>query len=289
MGMKFQSFSEVDKEVDYHLKSEVGLKWSLSPLARHTLMFPRGVTRLRFGAKDWFGDSSKVSPLELTSSGFAFCAPLSELHLEALTVYGHVSVLQPSTLRWREHESENQLSDASKSSIQNRGIAKFRLTKWLDELVDRYDFERRLNTRSPAQCSFFVEKQILNEVIRILCPDEVPTTGELIGVEKNNELSRVLSWIDAQIFQDMDAKTIADKMNMSVSQVNKIFQSELNCTPVSYVSELRLEYAARFLERGEFKPSDLASMCGFSELSAFSRAFKRKFGVAPSDYGSSSV
>ena len=284
MSSKFQAFTEDSQPVNYLMKSEVGLKWCLPPLNRFTLLFPRGVSRIRIGEYSSLAPASMVDPLNLTSSSFVFCPPKVTLHLEALTVYAHVAVLQPSSARWKEHEIENQLSQESIAAIQTPGFRKLRLTRWLDDLIDRYDFERRLNARSPSQCSFFVEKQILNEVIRILCPNEVPTTGELVGVENRTELSRALSWIEENVFHEINGKTIAEKMDMSVGQLSKIFQSELNCTPSAYVSDLRLEYAARFLERREFTPSDLASMCGFSELSAFSRAFKRKFGVAPSDY-----
>jgi AraC-like DNA-binding protein len=239
MRLKFESFSEVNKEIDYHLRCDVGLKWTLSPSDRFCLVFPRGVSRLRLTASEWFPPRSCASPLILTSTSFAFCSYETSLFLETLTIFGHVAILLPSSDRWQEHEIENHLSEHSRKSIREKGIVKLRLTRWLDELIDRYDFERRINSRSPSQCSFFVEKQILNEVIRILCPNEVPSTGELIGTERNSELARALNWIDEQIFQENDVESLAIKMNKSVSQVNKIFRSELNCTPMFYVAELR--------------------------------------------------
>ena len=53
-----------------------------------------------------------------------------------------------------------------------------------------------------------------------------------------------------------------------------------------FVKERRLEEAGALLERGEFNVSDVATILGFSDLSAFNKAFKRKFGVAPSAYSS---
>ena len=74
---------------------------------------------------------------------------------------------------------------------------------------------------------------------------------------------------------------LARDLDVGVSLVQKTFQKELGISPMALIADMRLEHAASFLERGDWTPSELAHICGYSELSAFSRAFKRKFGVSP--------
>lgn len=50
------------------------------------------------------------------------------------------------------------------------------------------------------------------------------------------------------------------------------------------VDEVRLERAEELLARGDVSMTDVAFLLGFSDLSAFSRAFKRARGVAPKAY-----
>ncbi len=103
-------------------------------------------------------------------------------------------------------------------------------------------------------------------MIRIHCPEEVPTAGELVGTQKENDLAKVLKWIDHNIFQDIQLESVSQQMKASSSQAIRIFQQELGKTPIAYITDLRLEFAARFLERGEFTPSDL-SLEGRSDAS----------------------
>jgi len=151
----------------------------------------------------------------------------------------------------------------------------------MDDLIDRYDFERRLNGKTPAQCPYFLEKQILNELVRLFFPKEIPTTGHLLGEKNDGILSRALDIIDRKLFLTLTLDELARDLDVGVSLVQKTFQKELGISPMALIADMRLEHAASFLERGDWTPSELAHICGYSELSAFSRAFKRKFGVSP--------
>lgn len=53
---------------------------------------------------------------------------------------------------------------------------------------------------------------------------------------------------------------------------------------MAWVSEQRLLYSASQLEHGCRKISEIAAVCGYNDLPTFTRAFKRQFGMAPSEY-----
>jgi AraC-like DNA-binding protein len=50
------------------------------------------------------------------------------------------------------------------------------------------------------------------------------------------------------------------------------------------VEEVRIDRAVELLRQGKLQVTEVAFMVGFSDLSAFSRAFKRKKGAAPSEF-----
>lgn len=52
----------------------------------------------------------------------------------------------------------------------------------------------------------------------------------------------------------------------------------------AWVSDLRLRHCASELLHTDRKISEIAESCGYSDLPTFTRAFKRQFGVAPSEY-----
>jgi len=81
----------------------------------------------------------------------------------------------------------------------------------------------------------------------------------------------------------IDAEQIAKKLNMSRNTMYRKLSNE----GVSFhelVDALRKDKAIRYLKEGNYSLSQIAFLLGFSELSAFSRAFKRWTGLAPGKY-----
>ncbi len=68
--------------------------------------------------------------------------------------------------------------------------------------------------------------------------------------------------------------------------LRKLFRSETGLTPHQYLSDLRLHAAAERLSFEDAKVSvaEVARMCGFRDPLYFSRSFRKKFGLSPSDY-----
>lgn len=69
--------------------------------------------------------------------------------------------------------------------------------------------------------------------------------------------------------------------------LRKLFKTEMGVTPHQYLSDLRLSAAAerlRFSDRNGANVSEIAHLCGFREPLYFSRMFRKKYGLSPSEY-----
>jgi AraC-like DNA-binding protein len=55
-------------------------------------------------------------------------------------------------------------------------------------------------------------------------------------------------------------------------------------TPVEYIRLVKLEKAAALLETSDYNVAQIAYMTGFGTPSYFSRTFKGKYGLLPSEY-----
>ena len=67
--------------------------------------------------------------------------------------------------------------------------------------------------------------------------------------------------------------------------LRKLFQKETGVTPLQYLNNLRLQFAAEALKSAHTQGStmaDIARMSGFREPLYFSRMFKKKYGISPS-------
>ncbi len=90
----------------------------------------------------------------------------------------------------------------------------------------------------------------------------------------------VLESLDAE----QDASSLARRAYRSRTQFYRLFRAMLEETPVAMRRRLLLERAAWQLSRTFAPVTDIAFDAGYASLEAFTRAFRKAFGVSPSLY-----
>ncbi|MDZ7828894.1 MAG: AraC family transcriptional regulator [Halofilum sp. (in: g-proteobacteria)] len=77
---------------------------------------------------------------------------------------------------------------------------------------------------------------------------------------------------------------LAAQAGLSVARVHALFRRHAGTTPGECLLRARLERGATMLATSDRPIADIALDCGFSEHSAFTRAFRRVYGMSPSGY-----
>ena len=116
------------------------------------------------------------------------------------------------------------------------------------------------------------------------------TRAEVVG---NKDLSKQDKVFMDELFKLMDAELdnsdfnvskIVESMHMSHSKfINKV-KALTGETPSDLFKNYKLKRAAILLKEGKYNISEVSYMTGFSTLAHFSKVFKKKFGVSPSQY-----
>ena len=70
-------------------------------------------------------------------------------------------------------------------------------------------------------------------------------------------------------------------MGLSRRQIERLFSSHLNTTPVRYMNDLRLAHGRSLLAETDMKVSEVALACGYASTSHFSKSFRKKYGTSP--------
>ncbi len=77
---------------------------------------------------------------------------------------------------------------------------------------------------------------------------------------------------------------MAGIVELSAPHLQKLFKANLGISPMAYLRELRLEKACEFLENSFHRLKQIGIEIGMPDHSHFTRDFKSKFGVTPTEY-----
>ncbi len=94
----------------------------------------------------------------------------------------------------------------------------------------------------------------------------------------------LLVYIQAHLEEDLSLAALSRKAGLSPFHLQRRFKAAIGETPKAYTSRLRLERGAFRLLVHDSNVLDIALACGFQNHETFLRAFRRRFGQAPSDY-----
>ncbi|MBQ7975619.1 MAG: helix-turn-helix transcriptional regulator [Clostridia bacterium] len=85
---------------------------------------------------------------------------------------------------------------------------------------------------------------------------------------------------------DLSVSELADLCGISTVYFRRVFNQIYAMSPKDYICSLRIDHAKALLENTMLPLSEIAVMCGYSDPCYFSREFKKRTGVPPSQYKS---
>ena len=107
--------------------------------------------------------------------------------------------------------------------------------------------------------------------------------GEQPLQEKTELLDDLLAYVSAHLQERITVSDTARNLHVSESTVTHICSQRLGMSFYRYVTQQRLDRARQLmLESGDL--GTVAEKAGFCDYTAFFRAFKREYGLSPSEY-----
>lgn len=158
-------------------------------------------------------------------------------------------------------------------------------------LYNRFHFE---NTNLYPQFQEFIsickDKSVQNSVIFSKCSCiffEIIQTLYTTCRTEDYISAYVLSakqFCDMNIYEKISVTDVAASVNLSVSQLNRLFKKEMNTTVYSYLLNCRIELAKSMLKGTAMSIGLISDKLNFADEHYFSNVFKKKTSLSPSEY-----
>jgi transcriptional regulator GlxA family with amidase domain len=108
-----------------------------------------------------------------------------------------------------------------------------------------------------------------------------------VMVEANPPLKSPLRLVTDTIAADPTAdhslKSLAARASLSISQLNRLFRTELGTTPARFVEMVRIDAARAALDNG-YTVTDATRLAGFGSTETLRRVFVTQLGISPKAY-----
>ena len=106
---------------------------------------------------------------------------------------------------------------------------------------------------------------------------------DIEDIQYDKTIEGVLNYINSNLENDLSIDTIASEFFISKYYLMRKFKNQIGSSIHNYVVQKRLILARSLISDG-LSMSSVCSRCGFNDYSSFVRAFKKVYGVSPSNY-----
>ena len=101
---------------------------------------------------------------------------------------------------------------------------------------------------------------------------------------RKEQLKVLTEYLKSNLSCNLTLEQISTACSISVPSLHKLCRSQCGCGPITYFISLKLGAAKRLMQESSLNFSQIAAQLGFSSVHYFSRLFKAKTGMSPSEY-----
>lgn len=108
------------------------------------------------------------------------------------------------------------------------------------------------------------------------------------SVNSENEIiRRAQQFISAHVREKLTVPLVARHVDVSPSYLTALFRKNLQISPGEYVRRIKLQESKQMIREDNMNFTEIAAALQYSTVHHFSRQFKDKFGITPTEYAKS--
>lgn len=135
--------------------------------------------------------------------------------------------------------------------------------------------------------SFFEKTDSVQEQIQYLAERSMECALEIQNLKSQTEnpiIKKALVYIEEHLADLQGLEPLAQTLNVSPFYLSKLFKEETGDTFINYLTSMRLEKAKKLLKDSSMIIKEITAGVGYNDQNYFSKLFKQRFGVSPTEY-----
>lgn len=138
-----------------------------------------------------------------------------------------------------------------------------------------------LSIQGAATSQYFQANGILYQIMAMIFQDinfQESSWGKISVADE------IKFYLDINYGEKIKLQDVAKTYGIHPNYLTRIFHEKYGASPKQYLMDLKLKKASRLLMTTELNISVIASSLGFDDQLSFTKYFKKKFAVSPSEY-----
>lgn len=132
----------------------------------------------------------------------------------------------------------------------------------------------------------------LTLLLLLLLRESVQPTGSKVKnanvVQNENGIIRqAQQFVAAHIREKLSVPLVAEQVGVSPSYLTVLFHKNLQISPGEYIRRIKLQESKQMIRENNLNFTQIAAALQYSTVHHFSRQFKEKFGITPTEYAKS--
>lgn len=148
--------------------------------------------------------------------------------------------------------------------------------------------------REKDRADAYMEDMILSQLQQLLVallrnaeqPEEKLPLSNSINSE-NETIRKAQQFISGRVREKLTVPMVAKGVEVSPSYLTALFHKHLQISPGEYIRRIKLQQSKQMIREGNLNFTQISEALQYSTVHHFSRQFKEKFGLTPTEYARS--
>lgn len=102
--------------------------------------------------------------------------------------------------------------------------------------------------------------------------------------QEEQPILRMTRYLQEHLSEEISLTVLAEEFHLSAQYISQLFKSEIGVNFLAYLTNIRMENAKKLLLTTSMSIAEVAGESGYGDYRVFTKTFRKKEGITPSQY-----